>query len=79
VISRRNAVSGSQVGLLSAGLNARRNVIEIASAHDLFDDNRAGCWLMAGIGPTSSGNVLRFAAHGATFRDNARAQTGWER
>ena len=46
VISRRNAVSGTQVGLLSASLNARRNVI---------------------------------AAHGATFRDNARAQTGWER
>jgi hypothetical protein len=75
VTLRNNLFSGNQIGLLAANLNSSTDTITIDSSGDQFVDNRAGCWLIGGIGPTSSSDVLVFTAHNDQFEENNRAQT----
>ena len=75
VTLRNNSFTGNQIGLLAANNTSSTSTITIDSAGDQFRDNRAGCWLIAGIGSTSAGNVLVFTAQNDQFNENNRAQT----
>jgi hypothetical protein len=75
VTLRNNSFAGNQIGLLAANNSSSTSTITIDSAGDQFRDNRAGCWLIGGIGSTSAGNVLVFTARDDQFDENNRAQT----
>ena len=75
VTLRNNSFAGNQIGVLAVNNYSSTSTISIDSAGDQFTDNRAGCWLIGGLGTTSAGNVLVFRAQNDQFNENNRAQT----
>ena len=76
VTLRGNLFTGNQVGILAASqVQTTNNIIDIDSADDRFTDNRAGCWLIGGLQPTSSFNFLRFVSRGDEFTNNDRPKS----